>query len=109
MKNQTHVPTKLVKSSLDTNDSRVTPAAAGNAFPNEFLHLLEGEIEVTYTVPISKMGTSKNPSLTPVSIMVVDTIGGLTSRQVLRVLFDPGSTRTLIYRGVLPKNVKPQN
>ena len=37
--------------------------------------------------------------------MVVDTIGLLPSRKLLKVLFDPGSTRTLIKSGTVPKKV----
>ena len=44
--------------------------------------------------------------LTPTSIMVVDTISEVKSRVLLKVLFDPGSTATLINRKCLPKNCK---
>ena len=39
--------------------------------------------------------------------MVVDTIGLKKSRALLKVLFDPGSTKTLISRKALPKGTKP--
>ena len=44
--------------------------------------------------------------LTPTSIMVVDTISAVRSRVLLKVLFDPGSTATLISRKCLPRHCK---
>jgi len=55
-------------------------------------------------VPVPKNGTPKDISLTPITIMVVNTIGLKKSRIFLKVLLDPGSTETLIYRKVLPKS-----
>jgi hypothetical protein len=48
-----------------------------------------------------------NKNLTPVTIMVVDTIGTIKSRKLLRVLLDSGSTTTLINKKCLPKQCKP--
>ncbi len=45
-------------------------------------------------------------NLTPVTIMVVDTISGVRSRKLLKVLLDSGSTTTLINKKCLPKNCK---
>jgi hypothetical protein len=42
--------------------------------------------------------------LTPVSIMVVDTISSVKSRILLKVLLDSGSTTTMINRKCLPRN-----
>jgi hypothetical protein len=47
-------------------------------------------------------------NLTPVTIMVVDTISSVRSRTLLRVLLDSGSTTTIINKRCLPKNCKPQ-
>ncbi len=47
-------------------------------------------------------------NLTPVTIMVVDTISSVRSRTLLRVLLDSGSTTTLINKRCLPRNCKPQ-
>ena len=58
------------------------------------------EKDVTYMVPLPKMGTPRDSSLTPISIMVVDTIGLKKSRALLKVLFDPGSTKTMISKNV---------
>jgi hypothetical protein len=52
----------------------------------------------------SKMPSKKR--LTPTSIMVVDTISSVKSRTLLKVLFDPGSTATLINRTCLPRHCK---
>ncbi len=46
-------------------------------------------------------------NLTPVTIMVVDTISTVRSRKLLKVLLDSGSTTTLINKTCLPKNCKP--
>jgi hypothetical protein len=42
--------------------------------------------------------------LTPVTIMVVDTISSVKSRILLKVLLDSGSTATMINRTCLPRN-----
>ena len=49
--------------------------------------------------------TPSNENLTPVTIMVVDTIGTVKSRRLLKVLLDSGSTTTLINKICLPRNV----
>src|SRR6056300_956911 len=59
-------------------------------------------------VPVPKTGTPRDPSLTPISVMIVKTIGGVTLCQILKILFDPGSTKTLIHRSVVPNNALPQ-
>ena len=46
-------------------------------------------------------------NLTPVAIMVVDTISSVRSRTLLRVLLDSGSTTTLINKKCLPRHCKP--
>jgi hypothetical protein len=46
-------------------------------------------------------------NLTPVTIMVVDTISSVKSRIFLKVLLDSGSTATMINRKCLPRNCKP--
>jgi hypothetical protein len=44
--------------------------------------------------------------LTPVTIMVVDTISSVKSRILLKVLLDSGSTTTMINRKCIPKIAK---
>jgi hypothetical protein len=46
-------------------------------------------------------------NLTPVMIMMVDTISSVWSRTLMRVLLDSGSTITLINKICLPRNCKP--
>jgi hypothetical protein len=46
-------------------------------------------------------------NLTPVTIMVVDTIGAVKSRRLLKILLDSGSTTTLINKRCLPKKCQP--
>ena len=46
-------------------------------------------------------------NLTPVTIMVVDTISSVKSRILLKVLMDSGSTLTMINKKCLPRNCKP--
>ena len=46
-------------------------------------------------------------NLTPVTIMVVDTISSVRSRRLLRALLDSGSTTALIYKKCLPRHCKP--
>jgi hypothetical protein len=48
------------------------------------------------------------PNLTPVTIMVVDTISSVRSRTLLRVLLDSGSTTTLINKRCSPRKCKPR-
>jgi hypothetical protein len=45
--------------------------------------------------------------LTPVTILVVDTISSVRSRRLLKVFLDSGSTTTLINKRCLPKYCKP--
>jgi len=60
--------------------------------------------EINDIIPEVKMPNKKR--LTPTSIMVMDTISAVRSRTLLKVLFDPGSTATLIKRKCLPKHCK---
>jgi hypothetical protein len=45
--------------------------------------------------------------LTPLSILLCDTISGVHSRTLLKGLFDPDSTVTFISRKCLPRSCKP--
>ena len=67
----------------------------------------EPTLEHIYNVPVPKCRDPRNMSLTPISIVVVDTIGLVQSRKLLKVLFDPGSTRTLIKKSVVPEKAVP--
>ena len=66
----------------------------------------DDDYEVSYMILVPKNGTPKDSSLTPIPIIVIDIIGLLPSRKLLKVLFDPGSTRTLIKASIVPKKAK---
>jgi hypothetical protein len=51
-----------------------------------------------------KSNINSPKQLTPVTIMVVDTISSVKSRILLKVLLDSGSTTTMINRKCLPRN-----
>jgi hypothetical protein len=51
-----------------------------------------------------KSNKNSPKQLTPVAIMVVDTISSVKSRILLKVLLDSGSTTTMINRKCLPRN-----
>jgi hypothetical protein len=55
----------------------------------------------------SASSTSPIRNLTPVTIMVVDTIGTVRSRRLLKILLDSGSTTTLINKKCLPGKCQP--
>ena len=57
-------------------------------------------------IPVPKIGTPRDSSLTPITIMVVDTMGLKKSRSLLKVFFDPGSTKSLISRKALPRGAQ---
>ncbi len=64
---------------------------------------------ISASVPIlmTTIATPKASRLTSTSIAVVDTMSSVRSRILLKVLFDPGSTLTLISRKCLPRHCKP--
>jgi hypothetical protein len=49
----------------------------------------------------------QNRNLTPMTIMIADSIGAVRSRKLLKVSLDSGSTTTLINKKCLPKKCKP--
>ena len=55
-------------------------------------------------VPVPKNDTPRDISLTPITIIVINTIELKKSGILLKVLLDPGSTKTLILRKALPRN-----
>ena len=98
----------LRSSSNDSSSSNDTYAAcsAPPVSKQESYHVYREEEEITYMVPVPKIGTPKGLSLTPITIMVVDTIGTKKSRDILKVLLDPGSTKTLINKKSVPRGAK---
>jgi hypothetical protein len=61
------------------------------------------------SIPIlaTTIAMPKAPTLTLTSIAVVDMMSSVRSHILLKVLFDPGSTLTLISRKRLPRHCKP--
>jgi hypothetical protein len=55
----------------------------------------------------SASSTSPTRNLTPVTIMIADTIGTVRSRRLLKILQDSGSTRTLVNKKCLPRKCQP--
>jgi hypothetical protein len=55
----------------------------------------------------SASSTPPTRNLTPVTIMVIDTIGTVKSRRLLKILLDSGSTTTLINKRCLPRKCQP--
>ncbi len=81
--------------------TKSTPPSTGNAsnsIMNNHCYMAE-EVHVKTT----KIPQGRN--LTPVTIMVADTIGTIKSRRILKVLLDSGSTTTLINKNVYQGNV----
>ena len=89
-------------------------ASTGNAPKNlstqSVRHIITDEV-YTNLVQIStkeaidiKSNKNSPKQLTPVTIMVVDTISSVKLRILLKVLLDSGSTSTIINRKCLPRN-----
>jgi hypothetical protein len=79
------------------------------------LHVCKTDSEGTYAIykddgSNNKVEQTKKvvpQKLTPVTILVVDTIFSVRSRRLLKVLLDSGSTTTLINKRCLPRHCKP--
>ena len=70
-------------------------------------HLIyKEEHAVTCMIPVPKTETPRDSSLTPITIMVVYTMGLKKSRSLHNVLFDPRSTKSLISRKALPRGAQ---
>ena len=106
------VPPLLERTDLSVSTCCSNSLSAGNAAES---HLNSSDLDednlsmsfsdcaymVEYHVPTPKT------SLTPVSIAACNTIGSCESRRLLRVLFDSGTTKTLLNRRAIPKHAKP--
>ena len=86
-----------------TDDDSSTDCSQFSVENAEDVEVYHGDHDIAYMVPVPKNGTPKDVSLTPITIMVVRTIGTLDSKKLLRVLLDPGSTKTMIHRRALPR------
>jgi hypothetical protein len=93
-------------------------AKQGNKYPNPCLlvHNLyirqnkkrkKGEIVFVGWKVWPKANKDTQTYLTPVTIMVVDTISSMKSRILLKVLLDSGSATTMINRKCLPRHCQP--
>ena len=82
---------KLSKADIFFNIKSTSPSTgnASNSIMNNHCYMAE-EVHVKPT----KIPQSRN--LTPVNIMVADTIGTVKSRRLLKVLLDSGSTTTFL-------------
>ncbi len=92
---------------ISTVDS--TGNAPKNPSTQPVCHIITDEV-YTYLVQLStkeamdiKSNKNNPKQLTPVTIMVVDTILSVKSRILLKVLLDSGSTTTMINRKCLPR------
>jgi hypothetical protein len=83
---------KIKKSDTFFNIKSTSPST-GNA-PNKSIVNSHCYMAEEVHVKTTKIPQSRN--LTPVTIMVADTIGTVKSRRLLKVLLDSGSTTTLI-------------
>jgi len=94
-----------IKKQLSTNNNIIsTKVSTGNA-PNN-LEIINNIVEDAYAISeenSDEQGTinkiivlPSQTNLTPIIIMVVDTMSAIKSRRLLKVLLDSGSTTTLI-------------
>ena len=109
---RTEIPIKK-QLSIDNNIISIK-VTTGNA-PNK-LKAINNTVEDAYAISeensdeqgtVNKINVLPNQTnLTPITIMVVDTISAVKSRRLLKVLLDSGSTTTVINKKCLPKNCK---
>ena len=97
------VDLRTVTTTDSTDDDTNTDCSQISVENAEDVEAYHGEHDISYMVPVPKNGTPKDMSLTPITIMVVRTIGTLDSKKLLRVLLDPGSTKTMIHCRALPR------
>jgi hypothetical protein len=100
---------------LSTDNNIIsTKVTTGNA-PNN-LEIINNTVEDAYAISeensdeqgtVNKINVLPNQSnLTPITIMVVDTISAVKSRRLLKVLLDSGSTMTVINKNAYKKIAK---
>ena len=87
--------------SITNSDISINSNNSIDAYP-----LVDGKDPTEVEEATSEVKLPNKKRLTPTSIMVVDTISEVKSRVLLKVLFDPGSTATLINCKCLPRNCK---
>jgi len=105
-----------IKEQLSIDNNIIsTKVTTGNA-PNN-LKIIFNIVEDTYAISeensdeqgtVNKIHVLPNQSnLTPITIMVANTISAVKSRRLLNFLLDSGSTMTIINKKCLPKIAKP--
>ncbi len=102
-------------SQIESFSSKPTVLSTGNAPKNLHAHncymaeALDPESESISRKRVRNSASSTPPTrnLTPVTIMVVDTIGTVRSRRLLKISLDSGSTTTLISKKCLPRKCQP--
>jgi hypothetical protein len=99
--------------STDSCNTISTDNSSGNA-PNSMnnaLYILTDEVYTNLEKSNAnkaigiKANADAHKYLTPVTIMVVDTISSVNSRILLKVLLDSGSTTTMINQKCLPRDI----
>jgi hypothetical protein len=94
---------KIKKSDTFFNNKSTSPST-GNASSKSNMN---NHCYMTEEVHVNLTKTPQNRNLTPVTIMVADTIGTIKFRRLLKVLLDSGSTTTLINKRCLPRKCQP--
>jgi hypothetical protein len=102
--------TDCCSSNFNSGSTRNTPIIL-----NE-LHICKTDSEETYAIykdngsdnKVEQIKKVVSQKLTPVTILVVDTISSVRSRRLLKVLLDSGSMTTLINIRCLPRHCKPR-
>ena len=97
---------KYDKKSNSAGNSREQLPPIGDDSKENY-QIYDEEQLVTYMIPVSKVGNSKNRSLTPATLAIICTIGTLKLRVLLKVLLDSGSTKTMIHKHALSRGYKP--
>ena len=104
-------PTFIYYNDTIPNVSNCSETIISHASHESFDSAVNAQNIDVYNIQDDNVDPSKStPSAmeTPTTICMVDTIGAVRSRQILRVLLDSGSRRTLIKKSVLPCNVIPK-
>jgi hypothetical protein len=99
----------------DFNSTNSSTSSTGNAPKNLIIDLcyMADHIDAKSKIDSRKrkrnsiLDSPQNGNFTPVTIMVADSIGAVRSRRLLKILFDSGSTTTLVNKKCLPKKCRP--
>jgi len=94
-----------IKEQLSTDNNIISTKVTTRNAPNN-LEIIYNTVEDAYATSeenndeqgtVNKINVLPNQSnLTPITIMVVDTISAVKSRRLLKILLDSGSTRTVV-------------